>query len=298
MRPDPLPRPALALAALLLAAACATGGATDRARPADDVVGEVVEVELFERQLLVRNTFDRIVRLRYDAGIPVYYRGQRYPIDALEPGDVVRVPVLGDEGGTLLAQRIEVEETVEDRGRTRPTPDIEEVEGEVVRVERLPNVLVLDGGARGTLRIGYSADTPVYYRGDPYAVTNLEPGDRVRAEVREDAGGDLRTDYVVVTRSVQEREGGTAGGVGGDDDVVEAGEVETFTGRVVGVDSGRGEFTIDRDAGGDVRVLMPLRALTADQDRFQRLRAGDRVRFDGEWLGEGRVVLVRFDLGY
>ncbi|HEX2165020.1 MAG TPA: hypothetical protein VHM02_13845, partial [Thermoanaerobaculia bacterium] len=283
-----------------VAAACATGDAADRPRPADDVVGEVVEVELFDRELLVRNTFDRVVRVRYDAGTPVFYRGQRYPIDALDLGDVVRVDVFGDERGILMAQRIEVEETVEDRGGTRPTPDIEEVDGEVVRVERLPNVLVLDSDARGTLRIGYSADTPVYYRGDQYAITNLEPGDEVRAEVREDAGGDLRTDYVVVTRSVQDREGGTAGGggggAGGGD--VEAGEVETFTGRVVRVESGRGEFTVDRENGGEVRVLMPLRALTADQDRFQRLRTGDRVRFDGEWLGEGRVVLVRFDLGY
>lgn len=284
------------LLVLLATAACGTvGGARDdRGRQAEDVAGEVMRVELFEREILVRNTFDRVVRVRYEPETPVFYRGERYAVENLEPGDLVRIDVLGDREGVLVAQRVDVEQSVQDRGvRTDRPPAIDEVEGEVVRVERLPNLIVLSSRDRGTLRIAYSADTPVYFRGQQYAVSNLEPGDEVRAEVREDAGGGLRTDYVVVTRSVQEREGRT-GGVGGE----RPGEVETFTGRVDRVERERGRFTVSTETRGTVTVLMPYQPLTGDQQTFERLRSGQRVRFDAEWLGEGRVALVRFDPRY
>jgi hypothetical protein len=288
----------LALAPLLVAAAACGGlGGSDpapRSEPVGDVAGEVVRVELFERELLVRNTYDRVVRVRYEADTPVFFRGEQYRVENLEPGDVVRVDVLGDREGVLLAQRIDVEQSVQDRsGRVDPPPTIDEVEGEVVRVERMPNVLVLTSTERGTLRIGFSADTPVYYRGEQYTVSNLEPGDEVRVEVRQEVG-ELRTDYITVTRSVQES-GGIGGGAPGG---VETGEVETFTGRVTAVEPDRGRFTVATETRGTVTVLMPYRPLTADRDHFERLRTGDRVRFDGEWMGGGRVDLVRFDTRY
>lgn len=313
MRPTPSPLTplrALALLALLplLLASAACGGLGglggsdpgERREAAGDVVGEVVRVELFEGELLVRNTYDRVVRVRWERDTPVFYRGQEYSVENLEPGDLVRIDVLGDQGSVLRAQRIDVEQSVQDRGgRVDPPPTIDEVTGEVTRVERLPNILVLSSRDRGTLRIGYSADTPVYYRGEQYAMTNLEVGDEVRAEVREDTGGGLRTDYVVVTRSVQERGGGTVGGggVGGVGSDRE-GDVETFTGRVSRVETDRGRFEVTTDTRGTVTVLMPYRPMAADQQLFDRLRSGDRVRFDAEWLGDQRVVLVRFDTRY
>ena len=300
----PLTTPALVRAAALFAlvplllAATACGGLggsqpSPRTQPADDVIGEVVRVELFEREILVRNTYDRVVRVRYEQDTPVHYRGERYSAENLEPGDRIRVDVVGDRQGVLLAQSIDVEQSVQERGGPVDAPPvIDEVEGEVVRVERIPNVLVLSSAERGTLRIAFAADTPVYFRGEQYSVSNLEPGDEVRVEVREDRG-ELRTDYIAVTRSVQEKEGG--GGIVGD---IESGEVETFTGRVTRVEPERGRFTVTTETRGTVTVLMPYRPLTADRDRFERLRSGDRVRFDGEWMGGGRVELVRFDTRY
>jgi hypothetical protein len=235
-----------------------------------------------------------VVRVAYEQDTPVFYRGERYTAENLEPGDRIRVDVVGDRQGVLLAQRIDVEQSVQDRGgRVDAPPVIDEVEGAVVRVERIPNVLVLSSPERGTLRIGFSADTPVFYRGEQYSVSNLEPGDEVRVEVRQD-GGELRTDYIAVTRSVQES-GGLGGGAPGG---VETGEVETFTGRVTRVEPERGRFTVETETRGTVTVLMPYRPLTADRDRFERLRSGDRLRFDGEWLGGGQVELVRFDTRY
>lgn len=290
----------LALLPLLLAAAACggLGGGEPRTRaePAEDVLGEVVRVELFEREILVRNTYDRVVRVRYEQDTPVHYRGELYTAENLEPGDRIRVDVVGDREGVLLAQRIDVEQSVQDRGgRVDAPPVIDEVEGAVVRVERIPNVLVLSSPERGTLRIAFAADTPVYYRGEQYSVSNLAPGDEVRVEVRED-GGELRTDYIAVTRSVQEAGGGVIGG--GTPGGVETGEVETLTGRVTRVEPERGRFTVDTDTRGTVTVLMPYRPLAADRDFFERLRSGDRVRFDGEWMGGGRVELVRFDTRY
>jgi ribosomal protein L19 len=283
------------LLTLLLAAGCGGVGGVlggdpdDAGRTATDVVGEVERVDLLDDEVLVRDRGGRVWRLRYEADTPVLFEGRQYRVENLEPGDTVRVEVREESGGTLVARRITVEQSVQERGAgtTRP-PAVDEVVGEVVRVDRAE--LVVDDGRGGTQRIGYSADTEVYYRGERYEVANLEPGDLVRVEVRRDRSGDRFTDYVVVTRSRQEGGGATPTAPRPGE-----GAVETFSGRVTWVEQSRGRFGVDAEYRGPLTVLMPYDPAAPDRDAFERLRTGDRVTLRAEWLGDGRVQLVRFE---
>ena len=54
------------------------------------------------------------------------------------------------------------------------------------------------------------------YKGETYSAAALERGDLVQMRLHETSDGDLYTDYVQVTRSVQERgSGGTEDDAGG-----------------------------------------------------------------------------------
>jgi hypothetical protein len=53
-------------------------------------------------------------------------------------------------------------------------------------------------------------------------------------------------------------------------------------------------FTIDIGNYQTLTVSMPYNPSTADQTRFQNLRAGDSVRLYGVFLNNSRVELRRF----
>jgi hypothetical protein len=59
------------------------------------------------------------------------------------------------------------------------------------------------------------------------------------------------------------------------------------------MDLDRGEFGVDISER-DYVVSLPYRASGSTVDRFRRLRRGDRVRFEGEMYGQGRIGLERF----
>ena len=54
-------------------------------------------------------------RVRYDAYTTVEYRGQRYRVEQLQRGDVIRIEGRALGNGEFLAQRILVETSVGDR---------------------------------------------------------------------------------------------------------------------------------------------------------------------------------------
>jgi cold shock CspA family protein len=284
-----------ALLTLLAGAGCATVTGPDPGPPRleGEIVGEVTRVDVLADQLVLRDRSGAVLRLHYQADTPVLYEGRQYTAENLEPGDLVRVEVHEDAQGALHARRIEVEQSAQDRpGRPAvPAPAGEEIEGEVLRVER--DALVVDAEGAGTTRVHAAPGTVVTYRGERYEVSNLEPGDEVRVAVEDDGRGGLTTDSILVTRSRQERAGGEVPGDDDGDDV-EA-YVEAYTGRVTWVEADRGRFGLDADGVGPLAVHMPYNPAPADRRAFERLRSGDRVSLRGEPLGDGRVEVVRFE---
>jgi hypothetical protein len=167
-------------------------------------------------------------------------------------------------------------------------------EGTIRQINSNEGRLVIQTTDRRMITVRTYRNTPVYYRGDSYGVTNLEVGDQIRVEAdsRSTAAGEISARRIDVTTSVQDT--GTSTGTGG--------TVTTLAGRVlrlepgldyVYLDAGRGETRVDmhsaEDANGEVI-------------RARDLRVGDNVEISGSYNRAGDMFLastVRFggDIG-
>ncbi|HEX2190005.1 MAG TPA: hypothetical protein VHG51_13955 [Longimicrobiaceae bacterium] len=132
----------------------------------------------------------------------------------------------------------------------------------------------------------YDQNTVVVYQQRQYQVTNLERGDVVAIQVRQDTRGNAYASRIDVQQSVQERTGQSTGGVNGG--------VQELTGRVGQIDHQRGWFQLQTAYGGTVTVTLPYNPGSTTLSRFNRLRSGDTVRLQGTPVGNGRVELYRF----
>ena len=129
----------------------------------------------------------------------------------------------------------------------------------------------------------YDQQTQVVYQNQRYAVTNLERGDRITARIQQTQNGGYYTDLVQVDQSVS-----TSGGAGG------SGNVQSIQGLVRQVDFQNGLFSLDVSGYGTLIVALPYNVSRADQNTFQQLRQGDRVRLYGVFLNNQRVELRQF----
>jgi hypothetical protein len=140
--------------------------------------GEVRSVDTRRSRIEVRDQWNRGHSLRIDRSTQVVYRQRGYPVSALERGDRVRVRVTHDRNGARWADRIDVRESVRDRGRA------------VVRTERLTGTVSRVDARRGhfTLQHDRNRAVVVYLparlsRDDARRFDRLRRGDRVRVEV-------------------------------------------------------------------------------------------------------------------
>ncbi len=142
-----------------------------------------------------------------------------------------------------------------------------------------------DGRARV---VGYSADARVLYRGREYPVSQLEVGDVVAMQLRQDSRGNSYTDLIRVQESIRDRNqsrgGATSPGSG----------LQTLDGRVEQLDFQRRSFEIRDQSRGPVIVSLPSNAQRSDVDRFWALRDGDYVRFEGNFIDRQRFELATF----
>ncbi|MDP9194954.1 MAG: hypothetical protein M3P06_24935 [Acidobacteriota bacterium] len=168
------------------------------------------------------------------------------------------------------------------------------VEGTIRQINVEEGRLVIQTPDRRMITVRTYRNTPVYYRGETYRVTNLEIGDRIRveADARSTPSDEISARRIDVTASVQD--GGTGTGTGG--------TVTVLTGRVTRlepgldyayIDAGRGEMRVDmrsaENANGEII-------------RARDLRVGDNVEITGSYNRVGDMFLastVRFssDIG-
>jgi hypothetical protein len=279
---------------LALAAGCGGmlpgGGGPSTPPPAADrvVTGEVAWVDADNQELEVQHRTGRL-QARYDANTRVVYQGQEYRPENLEPGDVVRMEVVGSGYENVYVQRIEVTESVQtrddrydpDEGNDRDDRTGDRyVSGEVDRVDTQRREIVIDT-SRGDEVVRYDDRTRVVYRGEDYRPENLERGDQVRVEVADSR--EALADTIEVTRSVQESQGGDRrDGTG------------SYTGTVEWIDERRGEFGLRTDNRDILTVEIPFDARDSVRDEFARLDRGDFVRIEADPLERDRLALVRF----
>jgi hypothetical protein len=166
-------------------------------------------------------------------------------------------------------------------------------EGTVRQINADENRLVIQTPQRRMVTVRTYRNTPVYYRGEVYSISNLEVGDRitVEADPRDAQADDITARRIDVVEGVGDTAttpttGRTVGAVTG-----RVTRVETVPG-YVWIDTGRGEVRIDmsRAEDADGRRIGP-----AD------LRTGDQVDLSGNYNAAGDVFIastVRFQQGY
>lgn len=132
-----------------------------------------------------------------------------------------------------------------------------------------------------TVNVRYDNRTRVVYRARQYPPSSLRRGDIVQVRLTHDRSGTAWADRIDVRHSTQDRRVATA-------------RVERIDGRVLGVDTRRGRFTLEPGRSRTVVVHVPHRLSSSDARRFERLRRGDRVRVDVRPVGRNDVELVRF----
>jgi hypothetical protein len=172
----------------------------------------------------------------------------------------------------------------------RPTLELgqDEFVAEVERLDTSSREIHLRPNNSRTRVVGYSADARVAYRGREYPVTQLEAGDIVAMQLKQDSRGNSYTDLIRVQESIRDRDQGRGGitrpGTG----------IQTVDGRVEQVDFQRSSFEIRGQSRDRIFVSLPYNARRSDVDRFRALRVGDNVRVEGRFLDRERFELENF----
>lgn len=164
------------------------------------------------------------------------------------------------------------------------------VDGTIRQINEQEGRLVIQTTDRRMITVRTYRNTPVYYRGETFRVTNLEIGDRIRVEPdqRNTPTDEISARRIDVTTSVQDAGDNTGTG----------GTITTLVGRIlrlepgldyVYLEAGRGETRVDmrsaEDANGEII-------------RARDLRVGDQVEMSGSYNRAGDMFLastVRFD---
>ncbi len=127
--------------------------------------------------------------------------------------------------------------------------------------------------------VNYTKDTRVSDHGRSFPVGDLRLGDQVTVDLRENTGRRLYAD-----RIRRESASATSGTIG----------MRIVEGTVERIVSERGFLELRALNGDLLTVYMPESASAGTRDRFNRIRAGDHVRLEGERLSEDRLELLAF----
>ena len=163
-----------------------------------------------------------------------------------------------------------------------------QLSGVVTGVDTRAQTVSIQQSNGQTVAVSYDNQTRVIYNNQQYAVTSLERGDEVTAELQSNGAQGYYTNQITVTRPASNAGGSTGGATGGNTNV------QLLQGMVRQVDVNNGWFSLEMSGYGVVTVSMPYNASNADRSRFQSLRSGDNVRFYGVWLNNTRVELRQF----
>ena len=168
-----------------------------------------------------------------------------------------------------------------------PGSSANQVYGTVQAVENGRIVLSADGGYGGGSRVDvyFDQNTQLFYQGQAYPVSGLEPGDRIRVDAAQ-SGGRLWARSIEVVQNVREGQGGQYG--------------SALDGAVTFVDTRARIIALTRGgySGATTQVRYDARTIVEYRGQVLRpenLERGDVVRIQArqwgnEWLAERIMV--------
>ena len=160
---------------------------------------------------------------------------------------------------------------------------------EVDPVHREIRVIWMDSGRRDIIPYDLSY-TRVVFHGFDYPVDALQPGDIVAFVPR----GGPYIEVVRVQLPVQARAAGTPYARTTITPTTPT-RTQVVEGTIERIDYDRGVFDLRPRTGGRIiTVALPYNARGADVDSFRRLRNGDFVRVEGEFVNSDNVQLMAF----
>jgi hypothetical protein len=159
-----------------------------------------------------------------------------------------------------------------------------QVSGTVRGVNTQSSFLTLQQSNGQDVDLQYDNQTRVVYQNQTYTVTSLDPGDQVSARVQQLQTGGYYTDSIVVVQPVNNTGGS-----------VSTGTVQSLQGTVRQIDRTNGLFTLDAGSGVILTVALPYNAGSTTVQRFNSLRSGDYIRFQGVYVNQTRVELRQFN---
>ena len=166
-----------------------------------------------------------------------------------------------------------------------------EVRAEVTEVDpvhREIRVIWMDGGRRDIIPYDLNY-TRVMFHGFTYPVDALQPGDLVAFVPG--PGPTAYIDTVHLQVPVQARGPGSPYARA----TVQPPPARIVEGTIERIDYNRGVFDLrTRDSGRIVTIALPYNARAADVDSFRRLRNGDFVRVEGDFVNADNVQLMAF----
>jgi hypothetical protein len=160
-----------------------------------------------------------------------------------------------------------------------------QVSGTVRGINTQSSFLTLQQSNGQDVDLQYDNQTRVVYQNQSYAVTSLDPGDQVSARVQQLQTGGYYTDSIAVVQPVNNTGGGSAN----------TGTVQSLQGTVRQIDRTNGLFTVDAGGGVLLTVSLPYNPNSTTVQRFNNLRSGDYIRFQGVYLNQTRVELRQFN---
>jgi hypothetical protein len=172
-------------------------------------------------------------------------------------------------------------------------PGSAQVAGTVRYVDTQRQMLQITTTSGQTGNVYFDNRTQVVYQQQNYPVTALEQGDEVQMQLQQDQQGNYYTNYIMVTRSVQDsggynnNNGGYNTGTYGNNNAM---QVE---GRVGWIDYQRGQFSLVT-SGRTYTVLMSSNSSAADANQFRNLRQNSYVRVQGQLVSNNQLQLTRF----
>jgi hypothetical protein len=132
------------------------------------------------------------------------------------------------------------------------------------------------------------ATTRLFYHGREYNIQELQAGDIIAFQTQPRGSGD----YVATVRIQEPVQARTASTIARP--IPPAPRPEVIDGTVERIDEARGVFDVRTRNGAIVTVALPYNARPSDVDTFRRLRRGDPVRVEGEFINRDNFQLVAF----